>query len=258
MPFTLSHPAAIVPIQRYWKGASLSALVIGSMAPDFVYFLRIAISGALSHSLAGIITFCVPASLVAYLIFHLLIKRPFWLLLPDRLRSRLDIESPDWLPTSPKSWAVISASAALGAATHVAWDSFTHANTAVVTYFSWLRSAIGPDSGPRIPLYKLLQHSSTVLGLWILAAALRRWFNATPPLHIPGNQLSPKMRMAVVLVLLIAGSLGLLIGAMSVPGAALERMTFRGIVKGVQWFAIAALLYCILMQTYLGIRRDAG
>ncbi|WP_334191078.1 DUF4184 family protein [Noviherbaspirillum sp.] len=256
MPFTLSHPAAIVPIKRYWKGADLSALVIGSMAPDFVYFLRIGISGPVSHSLSGIVSFCVPASLAAYLIFHLLIKHPLWLLLPDFLRERLDIHSPGWLPASPGSWAVVIASAALGAATHVAWDSFTHANTHVVTHWSWLRSMIGPDGGPRIPLYKVLQHASTVFGLWILAAALRKWFNAAPVHRHRANHLSPNVRTAVVLVLLISGSLGLMVGAMNVPDAALERMIFKGIVEGVQWFAVATFLYCVVMHTYSAVRRN--
>jgi hypothetical protein len=258
MPFTLSHPAAVIPIKRYWKGANLSALVIGSMAPDFVYFLRIGISGPVSHSLSGILSFCVPASLAAFLIFHLLIKHPLWLLLPDSLRDRLDIHPSGWLPASPASWAAVIASAALGAATHVAWDSFTHANTHVVAYWSWLRSTIGPDDGPRIPLYQVLQHTSTVLGLWILAAALRRWFKAAPVHRHHTNHLSANLRTAVVLMLLISGTLGLLVGAMTVPDAALERMIFKGIVKGVQWFAVATLLYCVLMHTYLVVRRNGG
>ena len=41
MPFTFSHPAAVLPLRllpRHWF--SLTGLVIGSMVPDFEYFLR--------------------------------------------------------------------------------------------------------------------------------------------------------------------------------------------------------------------------
>ncbi len=38
MPWTVSHPAAAAPFARW--GLVLSALVVGSMAPDFVYFRK--------------------------------------------------------------------------------------------------------------------------------------------------------------------------------------------------------------------------
>ena len=40
MPFTGSHPAAVLPFLR--SGLPPSALVIGSMAPDFPYYFQIA------------------------------------------------------------------------------------------------------------------------------------------------------------------------------------------------------------------------
>ncbi|MSQ59664.1 MAG: DUF4184 family protein [Betaproteobacteria bacterium] len=40
MPFTIAHPAAALPLLRPLRGFGvLSALVIGSMTPDFPYFL---------------------------------------------------------------------------------------------------------------------------------------------------------------------------------------------------------------------------
>jgi len=55
MPLTPAHAAAVVPLWRLLGSrAVLSALVIGSMTPDFAYFLPLGVRRAESHSLAGL------------------------------------------------------------------------------------------------------------------------------------------------------------------------------------------------------------
>ncbi|WP_245636533.1 DUF4184 family protein [Eikenella longinqua] len=39
MPFTLAHPVAVLPLARC-RRCHFPALVIGSLSPDFVYFLH--------------------------------------------------------------------------------------------------------------------------------------------------------------------------------------------------------------------------
>lgn len=39
MPFTFAHPAAVLPFaKKHSKHISVTALILGSMAPDFEYF----------------------------------------------------------------------------------------------------------------------------------------------------------------------------------------------------------------------------
>jgi hypothetical protein len=38
MPFTLAHPAAILPL-RGWRYLRTAPLILGAMAPDLPYFL---------------------------------------------------------------------------------------------------------------------------------------------------------------------------------------------------------------------------
>jgi hypothetical protein len=54
MPFTFAHPAIILPLYKKPHLFSMTALIIGSMVPDFEYFLKVAVKSALNHSLAGI------------------------------------------------------------------------------------------------------------------------------------------------------------------------------------------------------------
>src|SRR3982751_4122954 len=53
MPFTASHPAAVLPLIRL--GLPPSALVIGSMGPDLPYFLPVG-RGLETHTLVGLFT----------------------------------------------------------------------------------------------------------------------------------------------------------------------------------------------------------
>jgi hypothetical protein len=87
MPFTLAQPAAAIPLSRVLGRASvLSALIIGSMSPDLVYFLPLGINRATSHSLVGLFWLCVPLGLVSYVLFHVLWRPLGSYLLPRPLR----------------------------------------------------------------------------------------------------------------------------------------------------------------------------
>jgi hypothetical protein len=85
VPLTFAHPA--VPLARL--GLPLSALVVGSMAPDFVYSLRLAPRGSFGHTLPGLVLFCLPAGLAVLWAFHRLMKRPLLALGPPPLQRRL-------------------------------------------------------------------------------------------------------------------------------------------------------------------------
>ena len=68
MPFTVSHAAAVLPLKN--SRLPLAALMVGSMSPDFAYFLPAALSArTASHSLPGIFLFCLPAGLCIWQLF---------------------------------------------------------------------------------------------------------------------------------------------------------------------------------------------
>ena len=65
MPFTLSHPALVLPLNflpRNW--ISITGLVIGSMAPDLQAFFTDDADKSQTHTWWGILYFCIPVSLV--------------------------------------------------------------------------------------------------------------------------------------------------------------------------------------------------
>jgi Domain of unknown function (DUF4184) len=65
MPFTFAHPAIAVPLLRpLGCYGVLSALVIGSLAPDLAYVLPLSVPRHKSHSLTGLLWFCLPVGLM--------------------------------------------------------------------------------------------------------------------------------------------------------------------------------------------------
>ncbi|MFY9676569.1 MAG: DUF4184 family protein [Terriglobales bacterium] len=75
MPFTPAHIAAAYPFRRtrfVW-----SALIVGTMAPDFEYFLRMALEARHGHSFPGVFLLTLPLALVTLWLFHKFVKRNF-------------------------------------------------------------------------------------------------------------------------------------------------------------------------------------
>ena len=99
-----------------------SALVIGSVAPDLWYLLPF-IDRAQTHSLSGVLAFCLPAGLLLYLLFHFVLSEPLIALLSPRLRHLLAAHC-------RLASAARCCYATAGVPTHLlAWDGLTHANT---------------------------------------------------------------------------------------------------------------------------------
>ncbi|NIA00170.1 DUF4184 family protein [Massilia sp. CCM 8734] len=53
-------------------------------------------------------------------------------------------------------------------ATHIAWDAFAHPDTIPVNYFAALRERVSLG-GDELPVFKVLQHGSSLLGVIVMA-----------------------------------------------------------------------------------------
>jgi len=164
MPIPLSHPIAVLPLRK--TGLNFSGLVIGSMAPDFIYFFQNNAGGHFGHTLEGAFLFCLPVSLVIYLLFHFFLKSPlFSILAPidqDNCRHLLRNER-----ISLKYILILIVSILTGVLTHSVWDSFTHSYGWSVEHFSILKQYISLGAF-QLPIYKILQYSGHLLCVPIL------------------------------------------------------------------------------------------
>ncbi|MEU1627147.1 DUF4184 family protein [Streptomyces sp. NPDC020096] len=200
MPFTFSHPAAVLPLLRAdesgavrGRGRLLAAgLVAGSLAPDVPFFLDSVIPGTyqygrIAHRLAGAAALdpLLAAGLVGGWVA---VRGPLTGLLPPRVSGRAarllgvaPVEAA--LPTARDAgWFWVSA--VTGAATHLGWDAFTHHGRGGVRLLPVLNRTVGG-----VPLHHWAQYASSAaglaaLGLWT-ARELRRAPRVPPPPAVP-------------------------------------------------------------------------
>lgn len=164
MPFTVSHAAAVLPLHGLSKHRlPLTALMIGSMAPDFGYFLSHETNRLLTHSFTALFTFALPWGLAVWLFYVAVLEKATITLLSDRWHTRFAHTEAITLPLLLRAAVAII----LGAVTHIVWDAFTHYGTFATDAFPVLLS---PTPGfAWLPIYHLLHGLSSVVGLVILA-----------------------------------------------------------------------------------------
>lgn len=172
MPFTPSHPAAVLP----FLGAPLPAapLVLGAMAPDLVFFVPFAPSRAVSHSLLGAVALDPAIAVAALLAWWMLLRAPLLDLGPSGLRRRMD-PRPGRPAGGPLRVIVpVLAAILVGIGTHIAWDWFTHPEGLASVWAPW-RVRIGP-----LLLTSWLQYLSSAVGAAITIGWIARWWRRTP------------------------------------------------------------------------------
>lgn len=173
MPFTFSHPAIVLPLTflpRQWS--SLTGLIIGSLTPDFEYFLRMRIKSNYSHTVDGLFWFDLPLGLLLAFIFHNIVRNSLYDNLPTFLKSRfLAYYQFDWNGHIKRNWLVVTISILIGATSHIFWDSFTHDHGYFVQTIPTLQNSVN-FLGQQIPILKILQHCSTLLGGLVIAFAI--------------------------------------------------------------------------------------
>ena len=249
MPATFAHPIAAIPLAR--GPLPLSALVVGTMAPDFEYLFRLSPSSTISHTLPGLFTFCLPIGIVVLWLWHRFFKGALVQLLPGPHYQAL-AHLCGRFPFGPASrLLLIGGCVLLGAATHLLWDSFTHSFGWAVGELALLSTPLLETSHGTLRLYKVLQHGSTLVSSALLLALYVRWLSgAAGRQDGAGPSLSGPFRWTVVAaILLAAGTAGLAVAWASLPAPRdldtvrafiIRAMLFGGATFGVGLVAFAA------------------
>lgn len=188
MPFTACHPAAILPfITGNKKRFSTTGLVVGSIVPDFEYLLRFKVISDYSHTILGIFWLDLPLALVIAFTFHCLIRNSFINNLPLFVKRKVIVSLEfNWPKYFLSHWIIVLYSMVIGIATHLIWDSFTHQNGFFIHLWSLEEFSIDLFN-ISIPLYKLAQHTSSLIGgLAIFGSFLQ--LPEQPTEHVPNAQ----------------------------------------------------------------------
>lgn len=244
MPVTFAHPAAAVPFRRF--GLILSALVAGSIAPDLEYFVWLQPHGRYGHHIPGVLLFTFPAAFAVLWLFHACVKRGLAALLPPSAQRRLQPYLGSFQFGGAGRFALIAASIAVGIATHLLWDMFTHQGTMIYKHADWLHAMVAlPAVGPK-PVYKMLQYASSVFGCLLLAGWLWRWWLRSPESGTAADVEWSEARRSIVLcvmaVLPIFCALIRADAAIILPGVTVARLAGIALVTALSTAMAEALI----------------
>jgi hypothetical protein len=245
MPFTLSHAAAVLPLRN--TRLPLAALMVGSMTPDFGYFLSIRLTRTSMHDLDGLFLVSWPVGFAVWLFYVHVLERPTREMLSPAWRQRLPASDRGF---SPGALGLAALAVLIGAATHIAWDAFTHAHTVVTDAFPALYTELFELHGRPVRVYLLLQLLSSVFGLVALgvwAYNLRHAPAVMPPAHAMPGSLSDRSRLFAVLFVALTSGTTALLGFTGDPDMHIRQRIFHMLIGGMTggflaWCTVALLI----------------
>ena len=198
MPFTLSHPAAVLP----FLGTALpaSALVAGSLVPDLPYYLPVDL-GVRTHTAVALVTVDLVGGLLLWAVWHGVLAAPVVAGAPAALRARLGaVRTGPRVSRLGEAVAVVGG-VLLGAGTHVLWDEFTHPGRWGPEHLAFLAD----DAGGR-PGWSWAQEASSLVGGLVVLGWLVRWWRRAPVRPVPARR--PWAWSLVAAIAVVAGAAG--------------------------------------------------
>lgn len=169
MPFTLAHPAIVLPLKYLpKKWISMTALIVGSVMPDFEAFIRMHGAKSLTHSWPGFFMFGLPLGILITFVFHNIVRDPLIANLPSFLRRRFStFTNFNWNKRFSSNWPVVILSMVIGGASHFFWDGFSHFDGWVINRFPRLKGNIYFFQR-ELEIPYLIQYINSLLGIVIL------------------------------------------------------------------------------------------
>ncbi len=238
MPFTLAHPAVVIPLGQSGLKLSMTGLIIGSMVPDFEFFFMMREIENIGHKWFGIVLFDLPLSYFIAYLFHNLLRNGVIDHLPNFYRQRFrGVKSFQWNQYAWKNkWRVFS-SIMIGIISHFGLDAFTHHDGLFVEAMPFLARGI-PISQYVVPLYFILQILFSLLGMFVVhLQVLRMPVHMNEPLAFDNSTTSYWTAFGFLFVFIVATRLALW------P----EWNTFGGVLIAIMgsllysWFAVSLL-----------------
>lgn len=180
MPLTFSHPALILPAKYLpEKWVSMTGLIIGSIVPDFEYFMRMKVQSIYSHTWTGMLWFDFPLSVLLTFLYHYIVRNSFIcnspLFLKKRLSRYVDF---NWINYFKNHFFTVIICLFVGIASHIFWDSFTHPGGDFVKMIPWLQESSNMF-GFHVANSRLIQSISTITGGALVLYAILRIPKAT-------------------------------------------------------------------------------
>ena len=179
MPFTFSHPALILPITMSNNRFSTTAIIIGSIVPDFEFFFQLREVPNIGHHFFGFFVFYIPMAIFFCYIYHNILRNPLIENLPIYFQNKCARTYDfDWNGFVFQNFFIFLFSLILGIFSHLIIDEFTHHDGQLVALLPMLKANIYLASKP-FPVFYLLQIALSIFGLVSLFQIIVKSANQT-------------------------------------------------------------------------------
>ncbi len=206
---------------------------------------------ALAHSALGVLVICLPTGLLFLALLRRL-RAVLTALLPQPHRGAVS-NCPQWSAKRVRrGLAGVALGVAIGAATHVVWDSFTHRFGPAVQRLPLLQRELF-----RVQVYTLLQHLSTVFGVVCLLVAYARTLRrlaggeaAVAEGSDGARYLLLAMCFTVALLAAVVPALAAGAAGVGVPPGALYALVIRTVIRATSAFSVLFVATAIGWSTW--------
>jgi Domain of unknown function (DUF4184) len=246
MPFTLAHPAAVLPLRRL-RALDPLPLIVGSVTPDIGYYfprtIRLQLPAA--HSFVGSLTFCLPVAL-GLLAMLVALQIPMLEPLPNGHRQFV-AASIERFRSRKFYLAAAVPSILIGVWSHLIWDSFTHRNRWVVQHLDLLRASLQLPLIGSMEVFRALQYVSSVVGLAVIVICYMSAERGFVRVHKPVEVRSKRT--------ILLGSLLALSAAMAIykvtqlSHLSFNRLGIVGLTSGVAVFCVSWFVSGLVLVT---------
>jgi Domain of unknown function (DUF4184) len=259
MPFTPSHAVVALPFLR--TPLIPAAIAVGAMTPDLPLFVRGAgLDYGFTHDLRWM-PLTILIALVLLMLWRAVLRPAARELSPRWLASRLPGEwdapaAASLRETFAKreqtrpSWRgilLVIVSLAIGVATHILWDLFTHEGRWGSEVLPVLDDQWGPLTG-----YKWLQHGSSAFGLATLAVWAIMWLRrrdaAAPAPRVLPAWVRSTWWVSLPALLMIAWLWGLAVYGPLTPDWTIAHLAYRVLPPACAIWGGATVVLCITVQ----------
>lgn len=259
MPFTPSHAIVALPFAR--TALVPAAVAVGAMAPDLPMFVPAGLvpSYDLTHDLR-MLPLTVLLALALLLLWRCVLRPAARELSPMPVARRLPGEwdagaGVGWRQTlaigERGAWSRVTLlvlALALGAASHVVWDLFTHEHRWGVELVPQLATMWGPLLG-----YKWLQYGSGALGVLVLAVWAWRWSSRragiVPVTRVVPGWIRGAWWLSLPVILLVAAVFGAAVKGPFGPGFTVAHLGYQVLLPACGVWALVTVALAIGVQT---------
>lgn len=178
------------------------------MAPDILYFLPVSktVDRKYGHDFPGFILFSLPAAIILWMLWRWILRDAVIALLPTEEQQKWVSYRQPFDRRSARAWILMFVAVAIGIASHILLDSFSHREGWGVEHIGFLTTTSVHLAHRDLAAFKLIQYFGSLAGLGVLGLWYLWWSEHVPRDREWKPQFSPMARIAVVLAILAASA----------------------------------------------------